>query len=276
MLTTLATALPKALVATLPATPALHLMRRLASRTQRPGLDDVQRLAMTQARRLLHGPAGHHVAWQWGTQGPLVLLLHGWNGRAAQLAPLAWQLSQQGFRCVAPDITGHGDSVGERTAWRCFIDEPAELATTLGEPLHACIGHSAGGLAMMAARRIHRLQARRFVCVCAPSHPFPPIRAIRQRLNPRPTLIERYQAFIAGQFGTDWPRLEAGEAFAGAAQELMLFYDPKDRFVDHSEGDRILAWCTGATLVKSSGHGHARVLSSDELARAVGAFIALR
>lgn len=266
------TAVSKVLVAGLPSTPALHLMRTLASRTQRPALNDVQREALSHATRLPYGRQGRNTAWAFG-EGPAVLLAHGWNGRAAQLAPLALGLSRRGYRCVALDVTGHGDSAGTRTAWRCFIDDIAELSRSLGEPLHAAIGHSAGGLALMGARRIHGLQASRYVCVCAPSHPFPPIRAIRQRLDPRPALVERYQAFIAGQFDTDWQRLAEGHAFVGMGRELLLFYDQGDRFVDHTEGDRIQAWCTGATLVKSTNLGHSRVLAAPELEAAIASFV---
>ncbi|MET0334564.1 MAG: hypothetical protein ABW190_09865, partial [Rhizobacter sp.] len=166
----------------------------------------------------------------------------------------------------------HGESPGSRTAWRMFIDEIADMAQRLG-PLHAVIGHSAGGLAMMAARRIHGLQARHYVCVCSPSHPFPPIRSVRQRLNPRETLVARYREHIAGQFDTDWDTLAAGHAFDGAGRELLLFYDTADKFVEHTEGDRLLALCPQATLQKSAGQGHARVLASPELLAATRAFI---
>ncbi|HEX3140237.1 MAG TPA: alpha/beta hydrolase [Rhizobacter sp.] len=261
----------RALVAALPGPAAFHVMRLLAGRAPpRPQVSAAQQQALSQATRIGHG-AGR-VAWSWGN-GPLVVLVHGWGGRAAQLAPLASGLSQRGYRCVAMDVTGHGESASSRSSWRSFIDDVSELPRHLGQPVHAFIGHSAGGLAMMAARAIHGLTARHYVCVCAPSHPFPPIRAIRQKLDPRLSLIERYQEFIAAQFDTSWRELAAGRAFAGAADELLLVYDPGDRFVDHSEGDRIFAMCPDASLVKLTAGGHTRVLVSSELEQAVRRFL---
>lgn len=267
-----ATTVARTLVAALPASAAFHVMRSLAGRAPpRPAVTAAQQLALSQATALAYGEG--RTAWSWG-HGPLVVLVHGWGGRAAQLAPLALNTSRRGYRCVAIDVTGHGDSAGRRTAWRCFIDDIAGLSRSLGQEVHAYLGHSAGGLAMMAARAIHGTRAQRYICVCAPSHPFPPIRAVRQRLNPRPALIDRYQEFIAQQFGTSWQRLEAGHAFADAGQNLLLVYDQGDRFVEHAEGDRIQALCAGARLVKPTACGHTRVLAAPELEEALAAFLA--
>jgi pimeloyl-ACP methyl ester carboxylesterase len=274
MLSTLA----RSLVRTLPAPLALQVVTGLATRTTRPAVHVSQQAAMAAAQRLNHGPGLRHVAWVWtpapGTEpAPLVVLVHGWNGRAAQMAPLAAHLAGLGFRCVALDVTGHGDSPGQRTAWRLFMHDLAALLVTLAQPVYALVGHSAGGLAAMAAREVTGVQARHYVAICAPSHPFPPVRAVRERLDPPPAVIERYQAHLARQFGTDWTTLQHGQAWVGAGRELLLYYDEADRYVEHREGDRIQAWCPGATLIKSLDQGHSRVLSSPDLHRTVGEFL---
>lgn len=256
----------------LPAPVASQVVHALAARTQRPKVHSPQQQALSRAERLRYGERGRNVAWSWG-HGPLVVLVHGWNGSAAQLAPLAAALSAQGFRCVAIDVTGHGASAGHRTGWRHFIDDIAALTTQVGGDVHAYVGHSAGGLALMAARAVRGIRAGKYVCVCAPSHPFPPIRTIQQRLNPAQGVLAACQDHIARQLGADWRQLESGWAYAGAGSDLLLFYDDADRVVDHSEGDRIQAWCPGATLLKSTGHGHTRVLGAPELEQAVATFL---
>lgn len=250
----------------------IRLIRTLAARTQRPRITEAQQHAMARADRLHYGPEGRHAAWVWG-HGPLVILVHGWNGRAAQLAPLALDIAQRGYRCVAIDITGHGSSPGQRTAWACFIGDIAALSQSLGQEVYAYIGHSAGGLAMMATRALKGIQAQRYVCVCAPSHPFPPIDVIRQRLNPRASLIARYKHHIARQFQASWEELERGRAYVEAGSDLLLFYDEADRFVAHGEGDRIQRLAPRSRLAKTQSYGHTKVLGAPELAEAVGAFL---
>jgi len=250
----------------------IRLIRTLAARTQRPRITEVQQHAMARADRLHYGPDGQHAAWVWG-HGPLVVLVHGWNGRAAQLAPLALDIAQRGFRCVAIDITGHGSSPGQRTAWACFIDDIAALSQSLGQEVYAYVGHSAGGLAMMATRALKGIRAQRYVCICAPSHPFPPIDVIRARLRPRTSLLDLYKRHIARQFQASWEELERGRAYMEAGSDLLLFYDEADRLVAHGEGDRIQRLAPGARLTKTTPYGHTKVLSAPELAEAVGAFL---
>jgi hypothetical protein len=262
----------KLLVNVLPDRYAVRVVSALATRTQRPPLSQEQQQALDQAVRLRYGSDNQNVAWSWGS-GPLVILVHGWNGRAGQLAPLALGISKLGFRCVAIEITGHGSSAGGRTAWECFIKDIAVLTRSLGHEVHAYVAHSAGGLATMAARDLQGIQADRYVCICAPSHPYPPINVIRKRLNPRLSVINRYRQYIADQFQSNWDALKSGTAYAGAGSEMLLFYDDGDRFVDHNDGDQIRNWCPGSRLIKSSGFGHSKVLASPELARAVAEFL---
>ena len=264
----------KQAVRRLPCQQAAALVRWLASRTQRPPHTPAQSAALAQAQRLHYGRGGRQSAFAWG-RGPLVVLAHGWNGHAAQMAPLAWALSTRGYRCVAYDATGHGASPGRHTRWSHLIDDGAALIQSLGDPdIHALIGHSAGGLALMAARALHGIGARHLVCICAPAWPHPPIRTIRQRLNPPERVIDAYRAVLARQFRTSWDRLEAGHAYAGAGRELLLVYDRADRFVDHGDGDLVLGWCPGATLIKTASHGHTRILAAPELADLVAGSIA--
>lgn len=262
----------KALVTILPAPYAVRVVSALATRTQRPPVTSEQQQALAQAVRLRYGKQDQNVAWSWGA-GPLVILVHGWNGRAAQLAPLAANISKSGFRCVAIEVTGHGSSAGARTAWTCFIDDIAALTQSLGQQVHAYVAHSAGGLATMAARHLKGIHANRYICICAPSHPYPPINVIRKRLNPRQSVIDCYRQYIATQFNSDWDSLKSGTAYADAGQETLLFYDEGDRFVDHHDGDQIRNWCPGSRLIKTTGYGHSKVLASPELLQTVREFL---
>ncbi len=245
----------------------------LATRTRRLAPTATQRAAMANARALRYGAKGLHAAWRWG-EGPLVVLVHGWGGSAAQMAPLAARLAASGYQAVAIDVTGHGDSPESRTRWEWFIRDIAEASQSLGENLHAAIGHSAGALALMAARGLKGFRAQRYVCICAPSHPFPPVRAIQDRLDPRPGVIERYKAYLARQFESDWRTLQEGRSFSGAGADTLLVYDLKDRYVPHSEGDQLKELCPEARLVKTREYGHTRILEASELADTVGGFLA--
>jgi len=264
------TTLSKILVRILPTNAALFLIRTFVRRSQRPTVTDDQRAALAAATRIHYGDASK-VAWSWGS-GPLIVFVHGWNGRAAQLAPLAQQIAWEGYRCVCIDVTAHGESAGNHPAWRHFIDDIAAAATDFGQA-YAFIGHSAGGLATLAAARLQRIYADSFVCVSTPSHPYPPIRVLQQLLDPPRRVLDRCRHEIARDFGTTWERLEHGEVWKSANAPLLLFHDYDDRYIEHTDGDRIVRWSADSRVEKSSGYGHTRVLASDELARAIVRFL---
>lgn len=249
---------------------ALLVTRALASLTQRQRATESQALAMAEASPLAYGRS--RVAWTWGS-GPSVVLVHGWGGSAAQMAPLARSLGQLGFAAVALEVTGHGGAPKHHTRWSYFMDDFAELAQALAAPLFACVGHSAGALTMMAARTRKNIRASRYVCVAAPSHPFPPINVIKKKLNPRPAVIQDYQRYIAEQFGTTWELLEGGSSYADAGSDTLLIYDETDRFVRHTEGDRLQALCPRTKLLKTQRYSHQQILEAPEVIEAIGEFL---
>ena len=98
------------------------------------------------------GFRGNRQAWAVG-HGPQVVLVHGYNGMAAQMAPIARDLEMNGYRAILFDAGGHGESASHRVGFDTFIEDTRSILEEIG-PVHALIGHSAGGhLALMLASR---------------------------------------------------------------------------------------------------------------------------
>lgn len=88
----------------------------------------------------------------WGS-GPPVLVLHGFTGSAAAMAPLTARL--EGFTVIAPDLVGHGRSESPSDPDRYTVPAMAEqvlaAAATLGHPRVHLVGYSMGGRTALAA-----------------------------------------------------------------------------------------------------------------------------
>ncbi|MFJ8917790.1 alpha/beta fold hydrolase [Amycolatopsis sp. NPDC102389] len=82
--------------------------------------------------------------------GPTVLLLHAGGERRDVWAPIAAVLARRGFRSVAFDLRGHGDSSGRATTLRTLADDVAEMIGSQPTPI-VLVGASVGGLAAIAA-----------------------------------------------------------------------------------------------------------------------------
>lgn len=92
----------------------------------------------------------HHVL-EWGPLDSerVVLLLHGFLDLAFSFTPLAAQLAAHGFRVIAPDLRGHGQTdwigVGGYYYFPDYVLDLHELIPQLTtRPLHV-VGHSMGG-----------------------------------------------------------------------------------------------------------------------------------
>src|SRR5437870_5370277 len=109
----------------------------------------VGRPAIGAHRFRLTGDGPELGVWDWG-DGPTVLLVHGWNGNAAQLAGLVPPLLRAGYYVAAPDLPAHGASAGTHTNVRAMADALLRLGRRVG-PVHAVIAHSLGAAASVIA-----------------------------------------------------------------------------------------------------------------------------
>jgi pimeloyl-ACP methyl ester carboxylesterase len=104
-----------------------------------------------QDRVLTANRLTHHVL-EWGSEGPVVLLLHGFLEHAHAWDWVATRLAEAGYHVVAPDWRGHGDSewIGPGGYYH-FADYVADLAFVVRQlgGRAALVGHSMGGNAAL-------------------------------------------------------------------------------------------------------------------------------
>src|SRR2546425_7831595 len=228
-------------------------------------------------RRRLGQPVGGHrfrltgdgpelAVWDWG-DGPTVLLVHGWNGNAAQLAGLAPPLLRAGYYVAAPDLPAHGVSAGTHTNVRAMADALLSLGRRVG-PVHAVIAHSLGAAASVIALA-EGLGAERAILIAPPAD-LP--RYARQfghavGLSSRSTfdLLARLDLALGGREAFDLLRLAPMQK-----ARTLLLYDPADREVPLSEAQAPARAWPGARLEMLEGAGHTRALRHPVISRAVG------
>ena len=278
-----------------PAGPALglrllRLQLAVASRVA-PALAEWQaaRLFLTPRRRSVRDPvipglpadprafvaAGRPiVGWSWG-EGPTVLLVHGWNGRAADMAALAEALVHAGFRAVAVDLPAHGRSPGRRTSiaeWRHVL---AALSEQLGG-VHAVVGHSLGGAAVTLALEAG-LRARGAVLLAPASGPTEYVARVRRFLGlpaARAAGMQRRLESLVGGPLAEFDAARAAATLAPPAPPALVLHDPADDEVPWAHGAAIAGAWPRATLVPVAGEGHFRILAAPEVVARVVDFVA--
>lgn len=259
----------------LPPDLAFKLATRLARRIHRGSLKPRDQQLLCRFERFKFGARKHLVAYRVG-QGPLVILGHGWAGRATQMMPMALTLAEAGFECVTFDASAHGESGGQHTGFDSLRADLLALHQHLEQrPIHALVAHSASGLAAMSARHLNGLRANAYVCIAAPLFPYPPVDTLRSVLGLSPEVIARCKTYYAAQFGQSWECLKQGWVYrpTESGAPLLLMYDRSDDRVQFSDAASIADLWPGAEVFASDQLGHQKLLWSEAGMARVATFI---
>lgn len=210
-------------------------------------------------------------AWVWGDDGPIVLLVHGWQGRGAQLAPFVAPLVEAGFRVAAFDAPAHGDTPGTSASLFAFRDAIVAMHEALG-PLHAIVSHSMGGAAAALALE-SRVVASRYALVCPPND----VRDFTADLTKQLGLSEATRAAVhtrlERKFGRKLEDMRVPSLVTGRTEPLLLVHDRGDKEVPFDRGEAIAAAWPGAVLVATEGLGHRRILQDRAVIERVVAHV---
>lgn len=203
---------------------------------------------------------------------PPVLLMHGWDSRASQLAPIVKALLAAGHRVIAFDAPGHGDSPDRDVTVSTFADLVLEIDRRFGQ-FHAVLGHSVGGAAVTLGVT-RGLRTKRLITLAAPAS----LRRASLRvaamlgLSPRVTQAMLQAAEIAN--GRSLDDLESTGLSLPADVSALLLHDPRDRQVPISESAIVAAAWPNARLHQIAGVGHNGILAADSVHRLLLDFIA--
>jgi pimeloyl-ACP methyl ester carboxylesterase len=226
------------------------------------------------ARKRLSLPSTHGqlAAWEWGpADGPTVLLVHGWEGRGAQLGAMVAPLAAAGYRVVTFDAPGHGDSPGRHSSLIHFADAIASAAETLG-PIHAIVAHSMGGPATLWAMRSRRL-ASRLVLIAPPLDLRDFSRELARTLAIPKDVRTRLHRRLAKRFGVPIEVLRADDVARAVRGPMLIIHDEDDQEVPVACGEAIARAWPGAAFVRTRGLGHRRILRQPDTVAAVARFI---
>ncbi|GAA3636039.1 alpha/beta hydrolase [Microbacterium awajiense] len=245
---------------------ALRLFMRVGTRMPLRDEDEPTMSTATRWAIPLPGVDGRGavaIAYEWGRGPETVVLVHGWQGRASQFAPMVRELRAEGLRVVALEMPAHGEAPGERTYLPDFTEAIAVAQRRYG-PLHGLVGHSFGGMAVLTALA-DGIDVDRVMTVAAPAEAASVFGAFRDRLGIDARTAEITRARFADRY------FDGADPFAWASAlrrplpptDLVFAHDRGDRQVPFSEAERLGTAHPHAALLALDGTGHSRILRSD-------------
>jgi pimeloyl-ACP methyl ester carboxylesterase len=209
-------------------------------------------------------------AWSWG-EGPVVILVHGWEGRGSQMSTFVRPFVDAGYRVVTFDAPGHGASDGKRSSLPHFTWALRGVAAATAEP-HAIIAHSLGCAATTLALR-EGLTANRLVFFAPPLEPVDYTARFADIIGINDNVLTRMRLRIEERFLRRWSDYSLAQTAKEMTAPLLVIHDREDRETYWSEGHALAAAWPNARLITTEGLGHRRVLRDASLIEQATRFI---
>lgn len=227
-----------------------------------------QLIARGEPLRIAGGLSAHRFGKR---EDRLVLLVHGWRGRGAQLGSLVEPLLANGFQVITLDGPAHGDSPGSRTAMSFFAEALLKVRAELG-PVYAVVAHSFGaGSTALAMKR--GLDLKKFVLVAAPSRFDWVFAGYAKRMRLSSSVEREFIRQLVQWTGLEVQDTDIAKIGEGLKVSALVVHDPEDKEVAFQHAERLVAHWPGSRLLPIENVGHRRILKSEKLVAETVAYL---
>lgn len=209
-------------------------------------------------------------AWAWG-QGDPIVLVHGWEGRGAQLGHLVEPLVRAGHRVITYDAPAHGETGGRQTTLPEFADCLWAVARREG-PLAGVVAHSMGAAA--AALAVHEgLPVRRVAFVAPPADMAEVTRRFAGFIGMGEAGLGRFKDALADRILVRVDTLNARRFARNCRLPVLVVHDREDAVMPFEDGEGV-ATAFGGALMSTQGLGHRRILRDPAVVARIAGFVA--
>jgi pimeloyl-ACP methyl ester carboxylesterase len=198
--------------------------------------------------------------FRWEHPGPPVVLLHGWGSHAARFAGFVAPLHAAGFSVIGIDAPAHGTSPGRFSDLPRFRDSLAEVLRA-HEPIHAVIGHSLGGGAVLTVLAETADHHPKKICLFGvPSDMDYILESFAMMLGLKPPALARLRALFVAKFGRAASAISVVAAAPSVRIPVLVVHDEDDNVAPMAQGAAMAEAIPGAILWRTRGFGHSGAL----------------
>lgn len=217
--------------------------------------------------------------YEWGDSAAskTVLLAHGWESRGTALRMYVPDLMKKGYRIVAFDALGHGDSTGKRNNLLTNAKTILALSRHYGG-FDSAIAHSFGCTSIVYAMDFldNTLTFNCLVFLAVPPRLRKIVDGVFQLLALPKAVKKAFIQHIDNMTGHSIEETDVATASAVTKKnvgKLLLIHDERDEVTHIDAAKRVeVAW-DNADLLITAGYGHFRIAKNPDVIKRIIAFI---
>lgn len=232
-----------------------------------------EKAAEKQAKKFSLEVRGKRIqCYSWG-EGPVILVVHGWAGRATQFRKIISALVEAKYTVVGFDGPAHGRSQGTSTNIEEFEDVLKHLYDRLGEPV-TVIAHSFGGAAVLYAVTCG-LEVKKLISIASPTIGDEIIATYLRTINGSTGTGQFFKSYISRKTGRSFDDFTALHSIAKLSRpvDLLLVHDDNDPEVPIIHAFELIKAYPSAELFVTHGLGHTRILRNENVIEKCISFI---
>ncbi|MDH5300359.1 MAG: alpha/beta hydrolase [Gammaproteobacteria bacterium] len=229
---------------------------------------------LTEADRCVWDtPCGQLPGYCWPGIGQPVLLLHGWGGRASQMAFIGQQLSAADIPSLAFDAPAHGDAGGRHSTVLQMAQAFANVAASVGG-IRAVVTHSYSVGAVLLAHKEFGVRFDKMVAISPSAYPLARFDEFVRPLALSEATLQAFEKLLARRMGAHWwQRIAPLNNVAQCQAQGLIIHDRQDGIVPLAEASALQQHWPGSQLVQTDGLGHIRILSAPVVAQTIREFL---
>lgn len=196
-------------------------------------------------------------------EGPVIVCVHGWSGRAMQFRLLAEELAKAGYKVVAFDAWGHGQSGGKMSSLFEFA-QGLEIVLHSETNVKAVFAHSLGSAASSYyAERIGKLPA--LVTFGAPVVAEDILSSFSETINASKEIHKAMRKEAVLRYDVTFDEVAMENTFKSVNCPVLALHGLADKDVPSTHLDILKSINPKIDARKYEGIGHRGILKNDKV-----------
>lgn len=207
----------------------------------------------------------------WGNdEGKPILMLHGWEGRASQMAVFL-PLLEKKYKLIAIDAQAHGASTGTRSHPGKFV-EAIEVAQRHFGSFYAVIGHSMGG-GCAVYTTLEKLNVEKTVSISGPSNFEYVVRSFAQFIGLKGRALPIFMSEVEAEVALPFSQLDLASRASDITNPLLIIHDEHDLEIPFSEARKYQESVNNSEFFITQNLGHRKIMQSNVVQQKVADFL---